>query len=236
MIDHDDLQESGLLARLNPIFLRDLIGTRFKTNKEREIQTSIVKPFHDLVEYFAVSSRDTFLVNVRHSPESKALWVKYSNYIEPLMAAGGKLEKLTPVINKTVTLAFKLAVLLEALEKKEQFLELSETTISGKSMSGGIALSTVILNGIIEVGRHKHDNAIIEGARELMEHFIDSVNYRKYVESGFSGSVNSSVSAKFKMDLAEKLELLEQYGWLYYNESGRVQLVDVKGAQESNEQ
>ena len=118
---HPSLRASGALARIWPVWLPSLVGTRLEEINEFGLNEFILQPYEEtilgLLNAKALEKDDKPVCHlVKLSPEAKESRRQWHNAVEIQMAEGRDLEDVRDIASKAVSAAVKAAMVLHLLD------------------------------------------------------------------------------------------------------------------------
>lgn len=164
---HPNLKQSGLIARICPVWLPSLVGIRLESINEPGLNAKAMHPYNHLVYGLLETLRDE-PHRVTLSPDAKELRREYHNEIERMMRKDGEYEDVPDIASKATSQAVKLALVIH-LASFPGFITHDESAISKETMSRAIALGEYFLSQAVASQRYANEDAQLEPARRILE-------------------------------------------------------------------
>ncbi|RLE45587.1 hypothetical protein DRJ25_05450, partial [Candidatus Woesearchaeota archaeon] len=213
---HPSLRASGALARIWPVHLPSLVGTRIEGINEPGLNDVVMQKFNNLVSKILRTSppkdesTGAACHKARLSDEAAAARREYHNAIEALMAEGEDLEDVRDIASKAVSQTVKLALVLHLAEQLDMLQE-PTSTISLDTWAKAQALGTYHLQEAVRVQRMADEDKGIHQARHILE-WIKRKNLREVTATDLM-QTGPRPRPKAK-EARTLLELLSDYGYL----------------------
>lgn len=213
---HPALRASGALARIWPVWLPSLVGTRLETKNEQGLNLLVMKRFNDLVnQLLQVKPPKDEITGIEYhrarlSTEATEARREFHNIIEQLMNEGQDLEDVRDIASKAVSQTAKLALVLH-LAAEPVLLSQAESTISLDTWARAQALGTYHLQEAVRVQRMAEEDKSTHQARRLLE-WIKRGNLRKVTARQIS---QFGPRPRLKAEQArDQLDMLVDFGYL----------------------
>ncbi|CAK0768193.1 DUF3987 domain-containing protein [uncultured Gammaproteobacteria bacterium] len=118
---HPSLRASGILARIWPVWLPSLVGTRLEEMNEPGLNEFILQPYEEtilgLLNTIPAQKNDKPACHlVKLSPEASESRRQWHNIVEVQMAEGRDLEDVRDIASKAVSATVKAALVLHLLD------------------------------------------------------------------------------------------------------------------------
>ncbi|MBF0152091.1 MAG: DUF3987 domain-containing protein, partial [Magnetococcales bacterium] len=125
---HPTLRESGALARIWPVWLPSLVGTRMEEVNEPGLNEFLLQPYEETIQGLlnarVTEEKDKSACHlVRLSPEARESRRQWHNAVELQMAEGRDLEDVRDIASKAVSATVKAALVLHLLERPSLLME-----------------------------------------------------------------------------------------------------------------
>ena len=164
---HPNLRASGALARIWPVWLPSMVGTRMEAENEAGLNARVMHPYGKLVESLLDLMRDK-PHRVTLSPEAAELRRAFHNNIEALMREGEELADVRDIASKATSQAVKLALVLH-VAAYPTILEQDESWVSAETMGDALTLATYFLHQAVSSQRHADEDAQLAPARRILD-------------------------------------------------------------------
>jgi len=171
---HPALRASGALARIWPVWLPSLAGTRLEAENEPGLNYFAMRKFNRLITQLleATPPKDETTGIACHkaklSPEAAQARREFHNAIERLMRDGHDLEDVQDIASKAVSQTAKLALVLHLATNPELLCQ-SKSTISLDTWAKVQVLGTFHLQEAVRVQRMADEDKSLHQARRLLE-------------------------------------------------------------------
>jgi len=215
---HKELKESGLIARLWPVWLPSLVGSRFETLNEDGLNWSVLNPFYDYVTSFidAVQPLNDEGDLTRHkavfSAEAQQARLELYNRVEGAMGDGKGLDDVRDIASKAVSQTCKLALILQ-LANDPDLLSDDSSEIDITTWQKAERLGAFFMNEAIRSQRGAEDGEHLRHAKRV----LDWLRVKKYTEITAREIVRSAPRPRpTKSEMIDVLEVLTEppYQWL----------------------
>jgi len=168
---HHSLRESGALARIWPVNLFCIVGTRFEEEDEPDLDYSIMDEYNQMIKTIL----DTKPPEIDGESIHKVILSKevinarrlFHNKIEKMMAAGDKLEDVRDIASKAVSQTVKIAHILHIADNPT-ILNQSESVIDIDTWKRAEALGKFHLNEAVRLQRLAIEDTSIVYAKKLV--------------------------------------------------------------------
>ena len=210
------LRESGALARIWPVFLPSLVGSRMEKIGEADLNDQEMVPYQDMIQSILNTNQvvdetgATSCHNVLLSEDTKEARRAFHNAIELLMGQGQEYADVTDIASKAVTQTVKLALVLHVADDPA-VLQTQQSILSLETWGKAQALGTYHLQEAIRVQRMADDGQQLEHARRLLRWILQE--QKKEVTSTFISQLGPR--PRLKVDQVKQLlEILADLGYL----------------------
>jgi hypothetical protein len=164
---HPNLRASGALARIWPVWLPSMVGTRLEAEGEAGLNPKAMQGYNRLLLELLATLRDESH-RVTLSPEAAELRREFHNGIERLMLEGAELADVRDIASKATSQAVKLALVLHVASHRT-ILEQNASVIDADTMSRAIQLGAYFLHQSVSSQRHADEDAQLAPARRILE-------------------------------------------------------------------
>lgn len=214
------LRESGALARIWPVWLPSLVGSRIEQEGEPGLNVFCMSPYIELIETLLQAKppedeKENAYHKAHLSEDASKARREYHNAIEKMMAEGEEFEDVRDIASKAVSQTAKLALVLHLADNPELLKE-QESIIEPYTWARAQALGTYHLQEAIRVQRMADEDTTLEAARRVL----------KWIEKEGLKEVNSTMLMQESprprpkaKDADNILELLSEYGYLIVREA-----------------
>ena len=213
---HPSLRASGALARIWPVWLPPMAGTRFESEDEPGLDPFAMDGYNALLrrilDYEGVPdwSSEPQPHKARLSPEAARARRAFHNKVERLMADGEDYEDVKDIASKATSQATKLALVLHIAESPA-VLDQPESEISGDTWATAQGLGEWFLNEAVRVQRMAGEDVWLEHARRVLK-WIQRARM-EYVTS--TDLIQSGPRPRLTATDADKvLDTLAEHGYL----------------------
>ena len=213
---HPRLRDSGALARIWPVRLPSLIGTRIEEPDEGGLDAAETAPFHAVVRSILDHEvrRDDDGCPVPHlihlgtdAAEARRDW---HNVIERMMANGGELEDVRDIASKAVSATVKAAGIIHVLQHPD-YLAASASEVPLATWRRAQFLGEYHLSEAIRIQRAAgEDHQLYEARRVLRwlaQHAIDRFKARDLQRKGPRPRPDAKQAEQV-------CAVLMEYGWI----------------------
>ncbi|MBT7443370.1 MAG: DUF3987 domain-containing protein [Methylococcales bacterium] len=121
---HPTLRESGALARIWPVWLPSLVGSRIEEKGEKGLDRDKLLPYEHWVQQFLTvkkededESKPCHIVTL--SPEAQELRRQWHNSVEKQMAEGCSFDDVRDIASKAISATVKAALVLHLVQHPE---------------------------------------------------------------------------------------------------------------------
>ena len=210
------LRESGALARIWPVFLPSLVGSRMENKGEADLEAHEMASYHDMIQSILNTHQvvdetgATSCHKVLLSETAKEARRAYHNTIELLMGQGQEYADVSDIASKAVTQTVKLALVLHVADDPA-VLQTQQSILSIETWGKAQALGIYHLHEAIRVQRMADDGQQLEHARRLLRWILQE--QKKEVTSTFISQLGPR--PRLKVDQVKQLlEILADLGYL----------------------
>lgn len=174
LANHKDLRASGLIARLWPVWLPSLVGTRLETLDEAGLEWERLTPFYQQVTGFidAVQSLNEQGDTVRHravlSEGAKLARLEFANTIEASMSDDDVLADVRDIASKSVSQICKLALALH-LASFPDLISQTTSEISLETWNRAETLGGFFMKEAIRSQRSAEDGEHLRHAKRVLD-------------------------------------------------------------------
>lgn len=168
------LRASGALARIWPVWLARMAGTRFEAEDDQGLDDTKLKGFYGLVKGVLEhkGKKDDKGQRILHratlSPKATKARREFHNAIEAMLVEGGDLEDVRDIASKAVSQTCKLALVLH-IANDSRVLDSEQSVISPDIWAVAQALGTFHLTEATRVQRVADEDPLLEQARKVVE-------------------------------------------------------------------
>ena len=215
--NHRSLRASGALARIWPVLLPSLVGTRLEAVGELGLNAAEMANYHNSVTQILGFNPPTddherpIPHRVTLGPEATEARRQFHNAIETEMIAGGDLDDVRDLASKATTQTVKLAMILH-LAQHPIHLEQGVSEIGPTTWAMAQKLGTWFLEEATRVQRLADEDPAIEDARRVLA-WLASDDQRETITASEISQIGPR--PRPSGDKArEILELLHDYNWL----------------------
>jgi hypothetical protein len=213
---HPSLRESGALARIWPVWLPPMAGTRFESEDEPGLDPFAMEGYQKLLR--SVLDHDGLPEwlcepqphRARLSSEAARARRAFHNRVERSMAAGCDYEDAKGIASKAVSQTAKLALVLQIAENPG-VLDHMDSEISGATWNAAQALGQWFLNEAVRVQRMADEDGMVEHARRnlkwILRGGLESVTSMKLTQIGPRPRLKATEADKV-------LDMLADHGYL----------------------
>lgn len=167
---HPNLRASGALARIFPVWLPSLVGTRLEGQDEAGLNTSALHGYNALIRSLLEVERDG-PHRVTLSPEAAEHRRQFHNAIELTMAADGEHADVRDIASKATSQTVKLALLIH-VASHPGVLETEHSEISLETMNRATALGHYFLRQAVASQRSADEDNTLAPARRVLAWMI----------------------------------------------------------------
>ena len=213
---HPSLRASGAMARIWPVWLSPMAGTRFESDDEPGLDPFAMEGYRTLVrrildheglpEWFCEPQPHKAKLSSEAARARRAL----HNKVERLMAEGEAYEDVKDIAAKAVSQTAKLALVLDIAENPA-VLDQLESEISGDTWAAAEELGQWFLNEAVRVQRMADEDVWLEHARRVLRWIqrerLESVTSMKLTQSGPRPRLRAT-------DADKVLDMLADHGFL----------------------
>jgi hypothetical protein len=164
---HPGLRASGALARIFPVWLPSLVGTRFEEPDEAGFQAELLSPYYRMVKALLTKPEREEPHRARLSPEAKEMRRVLHNEIEREMAEDGDFADVKDIASKATSQTVKLALVLH-VATNPAVLDGAESEISEETWRQAEALGLYFLRQAIASQRSADEDATLALARRIL--------------------------------------------------------------------
>ena len=170
---HPALRDSGALARIWPVWLPTMAGSRIERADDAGLNTDRLTGFNrmvrDVLNHQPEKNQAGHAIphKAHLSPEAAAARREFHNAIEASMVEAGELADVRDIASKAVSQTCKLALVLHIAENHKR-LNQAESTISLETWAVAQALGTWHLAEAVRVQRLADEDTSLEAARRVL--------------------------------------------------------------------
>ncbi|MBF0339487.1 MAG: DUF3987 domain-containing protein [Magnetococcales bacterium] len=180
MRSHPSLRASGALARIWPVWLPSLVGTRLEEMNEFGLNDFILQPYEEailgLLNTKPQEKDDKPVCHlVKLSPEARESRRQWHNLVEMQMAEGRDLEDVRDIASKAVSAAVKAALVLHLLERPGLLME-EESELGLATWERAKVLGEYHLSEAVRVQRMAEGDALESAALRVARWALKSGN------------------------------------------------------------
>jgi len=207
------LRESGTLARIWPVSLPSLVGSRFEEAGEPGLNFRHMEAYNRLVGVLLeipcpVAGDPCHKAGLSKAAEEARR--EFHNSIEAMMADGKDLEDVRDIACKAVTQTAKLALVIHLAENPD-YLHAPDSIISEETWARAQGLGTYHLQQAVAVQRMAAEDKDMDMARRILKWIRDKdfqkITVREVCQSGPRPRLKSREAKKV-------LKLIEEYNYL----------------------
>lgn len=213
---HQSLRASGALARIWPVWLPPMAGTRLESEDEPGLNPFAMEGYRTLLrrildhEGLPEWLYEPQPHKAKLSSEAARARRAFHNKVEKLMGEGGDYEDVKDIASKAVSQTAKLALVLHIAENPA-VLDQLESEISGDTWTAAQALGEWFLNEAVRVQRMADEDIWLEHARRVLRWIqrerLESVTSMKLTQSGPRPRLRAT-------DADKVLDMLADHGFL----------------------
>ncbi|MBF0188613.1 MAG: DUF3987 domain-containing protein, partial [Magnetococcales bacterium] len=214
---HPALRASGALARILPVHLPSLVGTRFEEQGDPGLDESLLEPFTTLVNTLLNTilpkDADTGKPNThlaRLSPEAAEARRQWFNRIEQLMGEGGGLEDVRDIASKAVSATVRIALVFH-LSDNPHHLQEPYSMVSLETWQRAQLIGQYHLKEAIRLQRESSVDALESAAQRVIQWAISANANPFSVKDVCRHGPSPRMKAK---EVRHALDLLVEYGWI----------------------
>jgi hypothetical protein len=167
---HPNLRASGALARIFPVWLPSLVGTRLEEQDEAGLNTSALQGYNALIRALLDVELDK-PHRVTLSPDAAEHRRKFHNAIELTMAADGEHADVRDIASKATSQTVKLALLIH-VATNPGVLSLEQSEINLETMNRATALGLYFLRQAVASQRSADEDNTLAPARRVLDWMI----------------------------------------------------------------
>ncbi|SDX47148.1 DUF3987 domain-containing protein [Thiocapsa roseopersicina] len=213
---HPALRSSGALARIWPVWLPSLVGTRIEAPDEAGLSGEAMAPFNALIRRL-LSHNPPEDEDGRPAPHRATLSPAaaearrlYHNAIEQLMGEGGELSDVRDIAAKAVSQTAKLALVLH-LAADAEILSRPASAIDAATWATAQAIGTWFFEEAVRVQRLADEDPALDAARRVIRWL--AAERRQTVNTTDLMQTGPRPRPKAREAIAT-LDLLEDFGWV----------------------
>jgi hypothetical protein len=213
---HPSLRASGALARIWPVWLPPMAGTRFENEDEPGLNPFAMEPYEELLERILNHEGipdwmgDPQPHKAKLSREVASARRAFHNQVEKLMCEGGDYDDVKDIASKAVSQTAKLALVLH-VAANPAVLDQMDSEISVETWTAAQALGQWFLNEAVRVQRMADEDVWLEHARRglrwIQRERLESVTSMKLTQSGPRPRLKAT-------DADKVLDMLADHGYL----------------------
>ncbi len=162
------LRQSGALARIWPVWLPSLVGTRIEAENEAGLDPSKMKQFNDLIFDLLDRPLHDSPHIARLSPDAARARRILHNKVERLMADGGDFEDVRDIAAKAVSQITKLALVFHIARRPDVLFDM-QSEISPATWSAAETIGMYHLHEAVRVQRVADGDVIMDMARRAVQ-------------------------------------------------------------------
>lgn len=164
---HPNLRASGALARIFPVWLPSLVGSRLEEENEAGLNASALAGYNAIITKLLAKQRDT-PHRVTLSPEAAEHRRQFHNQIERMMVDGGEFADVRDIASKATSQTVKLALVLH-IAMDPDVLDVEESIVPLSTWRRAAALGFYFLNQAIASQRFADEDLNMEPARRILK-------------------------------------------------------------------
>jgi hypothetical protein len=209
---HPSLRASGALARIWPVWLPSMAGTRFESEDEPGLSPFAMDSYRGLLrcilDHEEVPDWPSEPQHHKAKLSSEAARSRrgFHNKVEKLMGEGGDYEDVRDIAAKAVSQTAKLALVLHIAENPT-VLDQPESEISGDTWAAAQGLGEWFLNEAVRVQRMAGEDVWLEHARRVLKWIqrarMESVTSTDLMQNGPRRRLKATEADKVLDTLAE---------------------------------
>lgn len=212
---HPALRSSGALARIWPVWLPSLVGTRIEAPGEAGLSGAAMQPYNALLRRLLhTPTEDDEGRPAPHraslSPAAAESRRKFHNTIEAMMGEGGELADVRDIAAKAVSQTAKLALILH-LAADAEILSQPASAIDAATWATAQAIGTWFFEEAVRVQRLADEDPALDAARRVIRWL--AAERRQTVNTTDLMQTGPRPRPKAREAIAT-LDLLEDFGWL----------------------
>jgi hypothetical protein len=210
------LRDSGVLARVWPVWLPSMVGFRLEEEDEQGLQRDLMQPYYEQVESILRKEprRDESGRAIPHTARLCAEAIEarrvFHNTVESGMAEGGDLEDVRDIASNATTQVTKQALVLHVMADPD-VLGSPSSLISRDTWRAAETLGTFYLGETIRSQRMAVEDASLEPSRRVLRWIQDErlteLTARDLSRAGPRPRMNAE-------DAHRALDLLTDHGYL----------------------
>ena len=208
---HPSLRGSGAIARIWPVLLPSMAGTRFEAEDEPDLNEQPLSEFSNTIKVL-LNAAPAAPIDVKLSPEAKEARRRLHNQIEAMMA--GELADVKDIAAKATSQTVKLALVLYLLEHPTALNDGVANLASLASLDTwqrAEALGLFYLTEAVRAMRTAQDDTALQPARIVLD-WIKRQELRVVTSTDL---MQKSPRPRPKAREAERiLDMLTDYNWL----------------------
>ncbi|MEO5346518.1 MAG: DUF3987 domain-containing protein [Magnetococcus sp. YQC-9] len=177
---HPSLRASGALARIWPVWLPSLVGTRLEEMNEFGLNEFLIQPYEEIIlgllntKMPEKEGKPTCHL-VKLSPEAKESRRQWHNVVETQMAEGRDLEDVRDIASKAVSATVKAAMVLHLMDHPHLLAE-EESELDLATWERAKMLGEYHLAEAVRVQRMAEGDALEAAALRVMHWALKSGN------------------------------------------------------------
>lgn len=212
---HPSLRESGALARIWPVYLSCIVGTRLEEEYEAGLNSNAIREYNNMMDNILSAKppkkNNDSVHRVLLSDDVVKARRKLHNQIEKMMAVGDKLEDVRDIASKAVTQTVKIAQILH-IANNPNLLNHSESAISIDTWNKAEKLGKFHLNEAVRIQRTSIEDLSIVYASKL----INWIKKQKLKQLTTRDVQQKGPRPRLKIsEVTVVLNLLCEYGYLF---------------------
>jgi len=223
LIMHKELRASGLIARLWPVWLPSLVGTRFEQLDEEGLDWEALTPFYNYVTRFIDAVQplndkgDLTRHKVTFSSEAQQARLALYNNIEKAMADGNGLDDVRDIASKATSQTCKLALILH-LANNPDLLNEATSKIDIATWQKAERLGSFFMKEAIRSQRGADDGEHLRHAKRV----LDWLRIKGYTEINAREIQRSAPRPKLsRPELVDVIGVLTEPPYQWLKESGK---------------
>lgn len=167
---HPSLRASGALARIFPVWLPSLVGSRMEELDEKGLKRSALTGFNAMVRSLLEVEREE-PHRVTLSSEAAEHRRQFHNAIEKMMGSDGDYSDVRDIASKATSQTVKLALILHVAMKPGVLLQ-DQSELSVDTMKRASALGYYFLEQAVASQRSADEDNALAPARRVLEWMI----------------------------------------------------------------
>lgn len=202
------LRESGALARMQPVVLPVVMGSRIEEPDELPFSEELLRPYSDAI-HSILSSQSSHCHKARLTKEARELRRKVHNDLERKQMPGEEYSDTRDIASKMTTTICKIALILHIL-KVPSLLKKEESEIDGSIFQRAVELGLFHLDEAVRIQRQADGEQTFFEAQPLLQ-WLAEKNYKSFRIPDIQRLCPRPRTAK---ELEQRCAALKREGWL----------------------